>query len=251
MQIPHRLKFALETWSEWSPNIKSRPVVLNELGGGKTNASWLLEANGERYVARLNNPISGLLGIDRKRERIIHSAVAKQGISPSYLYLHAPSDTSIFQYIEGECLTVCELAQPRYRAELLDLVDRYQKIKIDMPRFNYPYYLSRYWYKVQMVKPVLAKKHAAEWEDFLTRLDTFDRRSWVPVITHHDLEPANILKTHSGIKLIDWEYSGNGHPGFDGLYLHRDSHNQPAFMEEMVHWLSLLWNMLYEYGHGH
>ena len=249
LSIPHRLSFALESWREWSENIKTKPTVLGEFKEGKTNESWLLESHNKRYIARLNNPISGLLGIDRRREYVIHRAVAALGIAPPYVYLHAPSDTSIFRFIEGEPLTASEFESRQIKESLWELIAKSQSINLDMPRFNYAYQLSRYWKKVEMVKPTFAREHGQRWLEFRQQLDAFDSRSWRPVVTHHDLEASNILSSDKGLKIIDWEYAGNGHPVFDALSLGLAPEETTETLTSILHWLRLLWGLLYEYGH--
>jgi len=250
VSIPYRLKFALESWREWDAAVSSAPQVLQKLGGGKTNSSWLVETQGNRFVARLNNPISGLLGIDRRKELAVHQAVASIGLAPKYVYLHAPSDTSVFKYLEGRTLSPEELSKNVFREELEAAVSRYQKIQVDVPRFNYPYYLTRYWKKIELVKSAFAKEHLLRWQEFTKKMEGFDSRSWRPVISHHDLEPENILTTHNGIKIIDWEYAGNGHPDFDRISLNLDTIQPQELLREIHFWLNLLWSVLYEYGHG-
>jgi len=215
VSIPYRLKFALESWRDWDAAVSSAPQVLQKLGGGKTNSSWLVETQGNRFVARLNNPISGLLGIDRRKELAVHQAVASIGLAPKYVYLHAPSDTSVFKYLEGRTLSTEELSK-----------------------------------KIELVKSAFAKEHLLRWQEFTKKMEGFDSRSWRPVISHHDLEPENILTTHNGIKIIDWEYAGNGHPDFDRISLNLDTIQPQELLREIHFWLNLLWSVLYEYGHG-
>lgn len=46
-------------------------------------------------------------------------------------------------------------------------------------------------------------------------LKKLQKKSYEPVVTHHDLNPKNILFHHHKIKFIDWEYSGINDRYFD------------------------------------
>ena len=104
---------------------------------------------------------------------------------------------------------------------LYDLIDRYQNIKLNMPKFNYLNHFKRYENFISKNMKIDSKL-SMKLKFFYPRLEDFQNQNWKPVLCHHDLSSSNIIKTNTGLRIIDWEYSGFGHFSFDKEYLSLD-----------------------------
>ncbi len=210
MNTNHKIKFLLKNASDIDFNIDDAEI--SYLINGKTNDSYLLDFKKFKLVLRLNSKNSSNLGINRQNESLILQSLDKKNIIPNLVYMDLTYEFIIYEYIEGIELDIRK-TDSEDRKKLSSLIESYQDIQIDLPKFNYFNHVSLYWQKIKEINQI-DNLRENKMEAFLAKLSNFQESNWPALLTHHDLE-TNILVTDSGYKIIDWEYAGNGFHDFD------------------------------------
>lgn len=233
----HKLHTLFENKSNLDFNIDDAEITY--LSKGKTNESYLLDFKKFKIVLRLNNKNDYNLGINRMNEVLILKELSNQSFMPNLIHIDDSHEFIIYEYIDGVNL-VLDKNNIDQKKEIIKLIDTFQEIKIDLPKFNYFTHLSSYWKKIKINKDVNISK-IEEIEKFLVNLENFQKSDWPSLLTHHDLE-TNILKTSNGYKIIDWEYASNGHYSFDSHSLGLMSDNK--ILNELIKFMNYFWSLI-------
>jgi thiamine kinase len=249
-QIRHKqLGLALSEWRHWSLPIESEPTALKRLGSGKTNQSYLVRAGDLRLVLRLESANSDYLGIDRNFEQRVIATLGSE-FSPKHVYANSEQSYSVFEYIKGRVWTRDDLESVDQMSVLESVIKRIQKTKIDGSIFDYLSYLEQYQDHLKRKNISTALMKLDQYSLFRLELERFLSESWVPVLCHHDLVPENIIETADGLKIIDWEYAGLGHPDFDRRYACSLLNSNPEqclrgdVMDQLIYWLNYYWGLV-------
>lgn len=180
------------------------------LDGGITNHNYRVRFAAGEYVVRLPGKDTGLLGIDRRAERLAAEQASALGIGPKLVYA------------DDECaVTAYELARPFEPGELsrdpapaARALRRFHDSGLELPtRFWVPALLADY-------ESLVRDRGGRVPSSFTRARETVARIAEVlpldaPVPCHDDLLPGNLLVGPDGILLVDWEYAGMGHRFFD------------------------------------
>ena len=184
--------------------------VRERLADGPTNASYLVEQAGERFVLRLDKPEAAVLGLDRANERRVCEAIAAAGLGPAYLHFDAAAGVCLRPWLEGRSLHPDDL---RDRGVLQRLAAALRQLHGLAPlgaTFD-PLAAARR-YAEQLGTPG-AGSLAARAAELSAGLQA---HAPPPVLCHNDLVCENVLLTAGqGLLLIDWEYAAVGDPWFD------------------------------------
>ncbi len=204
---------------------------------GKTNKSYLLDFTNFRLVLRINADNSSDLGINRVNEEIILNALNDISVSPNIIYCDESYKYLIYEYVEGSSLDIKKITK-KDKKILTNLILRYQCVDINLPKFDYYSYLSKY---LDLLKKQnnIKKFDSKKLESFFNDLEKFQKEDWIPRLVHHDLV-TNIIKTNNSFKILDWEYAGNGFASFDYQSLGISPNNDP-FIEELINILNNFW----------
>ena len=204
---------------------------------GKTNKSYLLDFTNFRLVLRINADNSSDLGINRVNEEIILNALNDISVSPNIIYCDESYKYLIYEYVEGSSLDIKKITK-KDKKILTNLILRYQCVDINLPKFDYYSYLSKY---LDLLKKQnnIKKFDSKKLESFFNDLEKFQKEDWIPRLVHHDLV-TNIIKTNNSFKILDWEYAGNGFPSFDYHSLGISPNNDP-FIEQLINILNNFW----------
>lgn len=235
------LELALDTWQDWGMALKSRPVVIAQIPGGRTNLSYQLHAPGLPFdlLLRLNCPHGESLGIRRDDEKRILETVAAADVTREARHWSPDNRFTVFRHIDARTWNLRDLQNPHKRDRLLKTLARVHQLEPGTPTRHYQDYLNHYWRQLEAAGMLEADLEKA-WRDFWPRLVAFDRAGWTPVLTHHDLIPENILETDERLYLIDWEYAAMGHPDIDRWCLDPALVLDP-FIHELARWTNELW----------
>ena len=180
------------------------------LDGGITNHNYRVRFPTGEYVVRLPGKDTGLLGIDRRAERLAAEQASALGIGPELVY--ADDDCAV---------TVYEAAQPFEPGELgrdpapaARALRRFHDSGLELPtRFWVPALLAEY-------ESLVRERGGRVPASFTRARETVARIAEAlpldaPVPCHDDLLPGNLLVGPDRILLVDWEYAGMGHRFFD------------------------------------
>ena len=235
MNISKKIKKILKNINGLNINLNETEIIY--LGDGKTNESYLLNYENNKLVLRLNSKKYLKLGIDRKNELEILKTLKKTRIVPNIIYCDDSYEYLIYEYIEGSNLEVDKITK-KDKNSLRDLIQIYQEIKVDLPKFDYFNHLSKYRDSLIKNKKIEFFKNN-EINIFFDKLKKFQELDWSPKITHHDLI-SNVIRTKNGFKILDWEYAGNGHPSFDFCSLDLKKENN-KFIRQLIKFTNDFW----------
>jgi thiamine kinase-like enzyme len=191
-----------------------KPVPLS---GGITNHNFQVTLGGEQYVVRIHGTGTRLLGIDRDAERVASAGAAGLGIAPEVIA--AFEDCLVTRFVD------CQPLIPREVAEHVEAVAWALRSFHDSPtrlpaRFWVPDLLQEYADRVHElgVQTPDAYGRAATVAARIAAVLALER----PRPCHNDLLTSNLIRarggtgvTEGGVLIVDWEYSGMGHPYFD------------------------------------
>jgi thiamine kinase-like enzyme len=186
--------------------------VPTPLAGGITNRNFRVRMDGEEYVVRVHGRDTDLLGIDRVAERLASEAAAQLKIGPDVATAH--EDCLVTRFI------ACTPAEPAQIIERVEEAGRalraFHDCAVGLPRpFWVPDLLARY-------AAIVHQRGGSLPSDYRVALDVAAQiGAALPVGTgkpcHNDLLAGNLILPEDGgpLLIVDWEYSGVGHPCFD------------------------------------
>jgi thiamine kinase-like enzyme len=212
---------------------RGRPVSITPLTNGLTNANYRVDVGGQAFVVRIPGASTELLAIDRANE--LHSArvAATLGIGPAVLHHFRDSGATVIEFLHGRPMTNETLSEPgmpgRVAAtlrvlhggprflrdfDMLGLADGY-RVVIERRGFPEPAgYRTR--------RPLIQEIGAALAVDPLPS-----------VPCHNDLLADNYIEQAGRLRLVDWEYSGNGDAAFELGNTCRELDYDPSRVEEL------------------
>jgi thiamine kinase-like enzyme len=183
------------------------------LSGGITNHNFRATLGGEEYVIRVHGVETGLLGIDRRAERLASEAAAELGIAPDVIA--AFDDCLVTRFVACEPLSSQGLVA-RHVEELARALRRFHDSGSQLPaRFWVPDLLDEYARTVRRRGVRLPSDYAEAIA--LAGLIGAALAPREPRPCHNDLLAGNIIRSreHGAALIVDWEYAGMGHPYFD------------------------------------
>jgi thiamine kinase-like enzyme len=189
-----------------------RPVHVERLTGGMTNANFLADFGDEKVVVRIPGHDTSLLGINRIHEAAANKLAASIGVAPDLLDESAPQDYLVTRFIEGRPVPPAELAAEPMLGEVATTLHRVHDAGT-IPAFFNPFEVVRNYHEIAL------KKDVVEPFDFPRALRIMERigdaRTFRPVaFCHNDLLNENFLFDDQ-LRIIDWEYAAMGDPFFD------------------------------------
>jgi thiamine kinase-like enzyme len=209
------------------------PVTPEPVGGGITNANFLVHDAGQRYFVRIGDDIP-VHGVMRFNELAANRAAHAAGIAPEVVH-HEPG-ALVLQFIEGCSFTPEDVRRPENLERIVPLVRRCHR--------EIPEYLrgpTLVFWVFQVIRDYAATlredgtRMVRELPRLLAAAQTLERAVGPIdlVFGHNDLLAANFLDDGERLWLVDWEYAGFNSPLFDlgGLV----SNNELS--EEQEEWL--------------
>jgi len=199
----------IENWPKWGAGLRSRPVLLNELSGGRSNRTFLLNSDIGKLALRINGSGSLLPGASRHNEISIWQEASKQGIAPPLVFVDAQNQYLISSYIENELPPEPQL-NPSCVDQAFSLLERCHQLDIKAPSINYADHIEGYRRMIESREkspnPTLIRQH----EPMLLLLESLVGSNTSTGICHHDPVIANFIGAPQRLYLTDWEYAANG-----------------------------------------
>jgi thiamine kinase-like enzyme len=190
------------------------PLTIGPMEGGLSNHNFAVFSLTSAHVARLCEP-RPLLGIDRRNEVVCQQAASRRGIAPEVV--HHEEGLLVSRFVTGRTLEAKHVRYPamivRLASLLRELHAGWDTLTGEMLYFCPFQTVRTYAGTALKLGAVLPSDLGAILEDtraLSTRLAPFR-----PVLCHNDVMPANLIDDGARLWLIDWEYSGVGHPLFD------------------------------------
>lgn len=192
------------------------PIAVVALHGGTANAVYRVRTDCGIFVVRLNDISSGLLGVDRRREAVLHQAAASAGLAPAIVMADAADRFLISEYIDGPTWRHEYMSDPQRLRVLARRIRALHELAppISVERLDLMALLTSHVSRLVAADPS-EKPLLDGWlrraEAILTSEAMTGR---APCIIHNDLHHLNIIDT-GNLRFIDWEYAGVGDPLFD------------------------------------
>ena len=195
--------------------IWGRPVVPEPVGGGITNANFLVDDGERRCFVRVGDdiPVHHIL---RWHELAASRAAHAAGISPAVL--HAEPGVLVLDLVEGRTFAPADVRERRNLERIVPLLHRVHR---DLPRhLRGPTLAFWVFHVLRDYAAGLAEaghRLAADLPDLLARAERLERAVGPIdlVFGHNDLLAANLIDDGTRLWLVDWDYGGWNSPLFD------------------------------------
>jgi len=194
---------------------RGRELTISSLSGGLTNDSYLVEADGAKYVVRIPGQETELLAIDRTNEHANSCAAAEAGVGPEVVCYLADLEVMVLRFVEGATMTGKSLRSPEMIHRMAASIRQLHggpRFLCDLDMFRVTDAYLRLCNERGICLP----------DGFRHRLPTVAdvERAMLarPVATvpcHNDLVAENYVDDGTRLWLLDYEYSGNNDPAFE------------------------------------
>jgi thiamine kinase-like enzyme len=233
------LSDVLDDWPLWG--LTTKPVSANQvksLTGGLTNQCYQVSLESGEYIIRIAAENTRALGIDRKIEKSIHQFVSSLQFTSELRYCDDEDRYWIRDYIMGESLDGHEGISDSTLVYMVEQLKALHQTPIDLslPRVNISEKAEAYWCILEAQK---ADKEMLKMKA-LMQVAMSEPPKGEFCLCHFDPVPANWLYTASGLQLLDWEYSGLGHPFWDlaallqGILYSSNSHQEEQLEQRII-----------------
>jgi len=200
---------AIESWQQWTGELRAKPVVVGPLSGGLSNRSFLLDSAGKKMVLRLNNSSALLPGLNRNDESSIWQAASAGGIAPRLLYVDQAAGHLVSAYIDNS-LTPQHPSQSVFTDQALELLARCHQLEVDAGEIDYTSHIEQYWRIIESKYPLPDPALTQQREPMQAVLETLLRSGSPMGLCHHDPVVANFVGKPQRLYLVDWEYAARG-----------------------------------------
>ena len=230
---------------------------VEDLSGGLTNTNYKVVTGAGSYVVRISGRDTELLGIDRANEVHNTIAAAETGVGARVIASLPEHDALVLEFIEGTRLHAGDL--PSRLDQVADACHRLhagRPFLLDFDMFDVQRaYLATVQERGFRLPPRYLELEAPVREMEAAMRARPERR----VPCNNDLLAENFIDTADGLRLIDYEYSGNNEPSFELGNSWSESDLSPAQLEELVgHYYGApypnkiarcrLWGVIAKYG---
>jgi aminoglycoside phosphotransferase (APT) family kinase protein len=190
-------------------------IEVQALSGGTTNATFRVRTRAGRFVVRLHEPYTLELGVDRKREAVLHAVAAAAGLASAVLAADPAGRYLVTEFLEGAPWRAADLADEKRLWALAQTLRELHALPAPaVSPLELPALLERHLAQigaqdgaaVQLLRPQVARAL-----EILARLADADRPA---CIVHGDLSHTNLIGTGQP-RLIDWEYAAVADPLLD------------------------------------
>ncbi|MGB0097946.1 MAG: choline/ethanolamine kinase family protein [Solirubrobacteraceae bacterium] len=202
--------------------------------GGLTNANFKVESPAGTFVARLDASDSDMLDIDRVSELANCEAASEAGVGAPFVVWLAAERVLIMRFLPGRTLSPEDLRRDDRLAEVAALLRRLHcgcRFRGDFDMFR----RQRDYQAAVLERGFALPDGYLRYERDVRRIEqAFAAHPVTPVACHNDLVAENFIDTPSGLRLIDYDYSGNNDPYSDLGDAWSESHLSLAQLEQLV-----------------
>ncbi len=188
-------------------------IRYSPLPGGRSNESWLIEADGELSVLRIDGGRVRPPVVDRRRELSALAIAAEQGLAPATLYADPERGLLVTRFVAGEVPDAAAVRRPAALAEIAALLHRVHSLPLCGGTCGLAAAGEHY---LRGIGASEGARRAALARTLLDRIREAERGSPVtPRLCHRDPVAGNLVRCDGRLMLIDWEFAADGDPAFD------------------------------------
>ena len=190
-------------------------IQVQALSGGTTNATFRVQTRAGRFVVRLHEAAALDLGVDRKREALLHATAAAAGLASRVVAADPAGRYLITEFLEGAPWRAADFADERRLWALAQTLRELHALPApEGSRLELRALLEHHLAQIaaqdaaalQELRPQVARAVG-----ILAREADADRPA---CIVHGDLSHANVIGAGPP-RLIDWEYAAVADPLMD------------------------------------
>ena len=190
-------------------------ALATKLYGGTVNESFLVDTSAGRFVVRLHDPASGVLGADHEREAQLHAAAAAAGLAPALIHVDAAHRFMIMEYVAGELWTSQDLGRADRLQQLGGALHTLHSITPPVVApFDVRVVLEHHYERLKHGAP----EEGGAFDRLMQRagaaLRASGTRTRAKALVHIDIHHTNLIGTER-LYLLDWEYAAVADPLFD------------------------------------
>ena len=214
---------------------------------GLNNHSYHVITEQGHYFVRLNAVIAG---VSRRREAHILDLIAPLNISPKVVLNDLDNNVLITEWCRGRVWTKPDFSQHELVSALVQPLQQFHRIECpDQVLFLD----SRLDQRLLSYVANQNNKIQSQVHRLIEKLDDLGFWSANQYLTHFDLNPRNIIGRRPPM-LLDWEFSGLGHPLIDWLiieyesgqsladfYLHHDQNDWLPPLRALIQIMMQIW----------
>jgi thiamine kinase-like enzyme len=197
------------------PEWRGRAVAVEPIEGGLTNANYRVAVDGVPCVVRIPGTGSELLAIDRENERHNTAAAASVGVAARILHELPEEHVLVLEWIEGRTMSNEAFAADQMPQRVASVLRRLHA----GPRFLRDFDMFRL---VEQYLRVVDERDVTIPDGYHARLPLVARieeacavHPLPTVPCNNDLLAENYIDDGRTLRIVDYEYSGNGDPSFE------------------------------------
>lgn len=194
---------------------RGRTVEIEPLPGGLTNVNFGVTVDGERMFVRIPGRETSVLAVDRANELYNTRAAAETGIGARVLHSLPEHGVIVLEWIDGRTMSNEAFAERGMASRVGTSLRRLHAGPRFLHDFNMFRLVERYLRVVgerQIAIPAGYSERVGRLPELEAALRT---RPLSSVPCHNDLLAENYLDDGTDLRMVDYEYSGNGDPTFE------------------------------------
>jgi thiamine kinase len=195
--------------------LASPDLAVTPLAGGTANATFRVATREGDFVVRLHEPYTADLGVDRRREAVLHAAAAAAGLASRVIAADPEGRYLVSEFLDGSAWQVADLAHEVRLRELAQTLGQLHGLSPPVvAALDLAALLDRHVGSIAVLDPEAGRMLApqvVQARDILARQADAGRAA---CIVHGDPAHSNLIGTRP-LRLIDWEYARVGDPLID------------------------------------
>ena len=200
---------AITSWKQWQCKLSSKPEIVHQLAGGRSNRNYLLESGGVQMVLRLHDNETLLPWASRNIEARIWQTASARGITPPLLYADEQNRFLVSTFIEHSLPSPIQLDEVLLN-RIFTLVKQCHDLEVAVPTLDYAQHIDHYWALINKRNTAISESLLLQREPMRAVLESLLQANPQTGLCHHDLVKANFVGSRQRLYLIDWEYAAKG-----------------------------------------
>jgi len=186
--------------------------IRESLAATPVSQTWRVAVGGTLAVLRQDEPGAGRLGLNRVAEPDVIRAAAAAGLGPACLFADPARGLLLTEWLPGRAWTEADLREPGNLSRAAALLRRVHATPLAGPVVDLGSAIDRYAAAAGSGSVDLAATARKQ----LVSVGAPLGATLTLCFCHNDPTPGNFIASPAGqLQLIDWEYAGLCHPGFD------------------------------------
>ena len=208
-------------------------LKITPLTGGITNLNYKIEADGAAYVLRITGADTDRLGIHREVEYQANLEAGKLGVAPEVVYFIEPEGYLVTRFVNGVKIPPEEMVKEE---NIRRVMEKIRTFHTKAPALKGEFNVFR---RVEYLTGISKSnncKFPADFDWIQAKMreceEALMKDPYIPKPCHCDLLNLNFLDENGDVKILDWEYAGQGDIFFD---ISNFSHHH-KFTDEQEQW---------------